>query len=818
MSTNARIGKKYTSNRPSNIILPRSKSLSVQTIKTWKDAITYAQLEDHANRLPLLQIYDSILIDSHLQSIIESRVLRVLGSKFKFVNAKGEENKELNGLFETKWFLQFLTHAMWSRFLGTTVLELWDLNEDQELCNTTLIPRENCLFSDGIIVKEVGDERGYQYKEGVYTNNYIQIGEDNDLGILANAAPDPLTKKFAKAAWAEYVEKFGIPPRVVTTDSHNDKRHQELADMLANMVSSHWAVLQGGEKLEMMNTQGVDAHSTFDNLITRMNSEMSKRILGQDGTTDSKDTKGTYGSLQILEGVAEDRHESDRVFIKYLINDELLWRLELISPKYAALKDHRFDWDDTKELNSTELMTLVKDISASGFVVDPDYITEKTTIPIIGRSNLGATGTDEETSEKKKPKLNAEAKSSIVKLYANLHNNSSFVSLNDGLQKQFVSWARDIYYNDNAAQTNWTIINETAAVLIEAIAPKAKVKASTGVEGAFYNNLQTNLFVFSAAKTFTQYAEISELLTDEDGKQRPFTAFKNDVLKLHEKYNVNYLKTEYNQALRTAQAASKWKRFESQKDLFDLQYDTAGDDKVRDDHSKLHGITRPVDDGFWNKYYPPIDWACRCTVRQVAKGNTLTPDIELKALPKVPKAFQFNAGKQQLVFSNNHPYIQTLAKNSPRELQAVKDYGLKEARTIYAKGKNLSTPLKPLDSVEKANEWFNNIAVNKKATLTAKVANANVKVTLHKTEFDAIIKNNKNSFKWINNLPKMLNNAHEIYVLNAESKTKTYRFITFFKDSIKIVNSDHNYKITDSYNSSINNASKERQGVLIYKK
>src|SRR5690606_21884992 len=146
-----------------------------------------------------------------------------------------------------KWFAQFLTHAMWSRFLGTGVVELWDLDELGELTYCGLIPRENTLTKKGLIVKEVGDEKGYPYKEGPLETYYIQVGEDDDLGILAKAAPDALTKKIAKAAWAEYVEKYGIPPRVVTTDSHNDKRIQELADMLQAMVSNHWVVLQGNE-------------------------------------------------------------------------------------------------------------------------------------------------------------------------------------------------------------------------------------------------------------------------------------------------------------------------------------------------------------------------------------------------------------------------------------------------------------------------------------------------------------------------------------------------------------------------------------------
>lgn len=38
------------------------------------------------------------------------------------------------------------------------------------------------------------------------------------------------------------------------------------------------------------------------------------------------------------------------------------------------------------------------------------------------------------------------------------------------------------------------------------------------------------------------------------------------------------------------------------------------DNKVRPSHRSLHGLIFPVDDPFWDSFYPPIDWLCRCFV------------------------------------------------------------------------------------------------------------------------------------------------------------------------------------------------------------
>jgi hypothetical protein len=383
MAQGAKVGRTYD-NRPSNIILPKSKSLQVQTLKKWKDAMTLAQLAENPNRKPLLDLYDSILLDSHLASVIESRTLKIKQSRFKLVDASGKTNPEINKLFELPWFNSFIHHAITAKFRGTTVVELWDLNsETMGLENVNAIEQENVLPLKGLIVKENGDETGYSYKEDPLKPYYIQIGKNKDLGILKDVAPDALAKKFALAAWNEYIEKYGIPPRWVTTDSYSESRENELADMMANMVSNHWAVLKGNEKIEVMNSTGSSSYEIFDKHIERRNSEMTKRILGQDGTTDAGAT-GTYGSLKVMQDVSQDRHDSDKTDIKDLINADLLWRLQLISPVYTVLKGYTFDWDESKEMTPLELVDMVGKLSTAGFEVDIKFISDKTGIPIVG--------------------------------------------------------------------------------------------------------------------------------------------------------------------------------------------------------------------------------------------------------------------------------------------------------------------------------------------------------------------------------------------------------------------------------------------------
>jgi hypothetical protein len=403
MAQNARIGKTYD-NRPSNIILPRSKSLSVQTIKKWRDALALAQLAENQNCAPLFELYDSIMLDSHLAALIETRTLKIMQSKFKIVDQSGKDNPELIKLFEQPWFNSFIYHSIMAKFKGRTVVELWDLDPlTMELASVNYIPGENVLPHKGLITKEVGDEKGYPFKDGPLANYYIQIGKNNDLGLLKDVAPDVLTKKFTKASWQELVEKEGIPPRWVVTDSYSETRENELADMMQNMVSNHWAVLKGNEKIEIANTGAATRYEIFEKLMSFMNSEITKRVLGQDGTTDTNST-GTYGSLKVMQGVSDDRHDADKTDIKYIINKELFPRLALISPAYSQLANYLFDWDDSKEATADEIVAMVEKLEKSGLEVDIKFITDKTGIPITGRKSDTTEPTNPGTEKKKSTK------------------------------------------------------------------------------------------------------------------------------------------------------------------------------------------------------------------------------------------------------------------------------------------------------------------------------------------------------------------------------------------------------------------------------
>lgn len=170
-------------------------------------------------------------------------------------------------------------------------------------------------------------------------------------------------------------------------------------------------------------------------------------------------------------------------------------------------------------------------------------------------------------------------------------------------------------------------------------------------------SLEKNVYEFSVAKNYQQLKSMSLALKDSDGKIRSFADFKNEAMKVAETYLGNYLRIEYDTAVGSAQMAAKWVQFENDKDAVSmLRYVTAGDSRVRPAHRLLDGVTREVDDSFWNYYYPPNGWNCRCDVIQ-AIGGRRTEKIEIPGDDDVPKIFRTNMAKEGLVFPADHPYF-----------------------------------------------------------------------------------------------------------------------------------------------------------------
>lgn len=688
-------------------------------MRDWEVAYNMARNIMRPDRSKLMDLYDSLLVDAHLASVMESRVLRVVRSKFKLVGRDGQARPELLALLEQQWFEDFLQYVAEAVFRGHTLIELGELAGPGQLKGVTRIDPRNVLPYTGVVVRRQGEETGYRFREEPLRSYLIEVGRPDELGILSQVAPVAVVKKYAIGSWSDYVEKFGIPARWVVSDNTSRERIKQLEEMMQQMVSSAYAVLQGQEKLEVMPTPGVDAHRVFDELISRMNSEISKRVLGQDGTSDNKDASGTYGSLKVLQGVAEDRHQADKASVLYVINNELLPRLTNLGYPFANI---RFQWDEFRDLSPMELVDAAAKLGPV-FEIDPEFMSQRTGIKIIGikrapgeisdnpgagrqggkkRGDAGA-GDEGDDDDEDGDGVNASWPSGSLHRCAVCGGQQrGIVALGDPLSPDVIEgllgaafrgedWSNP-YFTEVGMRYREGLLNTWQRDIAEL--------SYDAVDHAAAAAMEINLFRFSAAKTSAALISMNGLVRESTG----FADFKRRVEEagILDDYNKRKLETEHQHAVNVGIQTSRYYQLRRDADAFPFwEYYTQGDAQVRPAHRALDRKVFRADDPIWDKVYPPNGWNCRCTVLPVPfePGKVYTEQEGLGAMqaedPKGYAAmrsggFLVNRAQTQEVFRLNLAYRNELRGKDPNAFVfgVEKSYGRKgmDFETIRAAG------------------------------------------------------------------------------------------------------------------------------------
>lgn len=213
---------------------------------------------------------------------------------------------------------------------------------------------------------------------------------------------------------------------------------------------------------------------------------------------------------------------------------------------------------------------------------------------------------------------------------------------------------------------------------------------------------EQNLFRFSAAKTLAQVQELNALFRQSDS----FQAFFEKASARFDIFNKTWLETEYNTAILTGEAAATYHRLIAKSDLFPYwEYRTVGDEHVRAEHQKLHGLILPFDDPRWDKLFPPNGWNCRCFIlpRMASEVNASKIAAMRKRADRYFKSKEFkfnqaqgwgvNRGKSGEIFTANQQYVYKQPGKAASLLNSLTpaDYGLPS----YSKAKKVAKSVLP---------------------------------------------------------------------------------------------------------------------------
>ena len=134
--------------------------------------------------------------------------------------------------------------------------------------------------------------------------------------------------------------------------------------------------------------------------------------------------------------------------------------------------------------------------------------------------------------------------------------------------------------------------------------------------------LHNNALLFSGWKGARTMHEAGIHLYNDKGGIKSFEEFSREAGEVFKKQKLN-LTAEYRLATQSAAMAAKWSEVEADGDRYNLQYRTAGDSRVREEHARLDGTTLPPLTTFGQCSIHLMDGAAVAQQYRYAKANTL---------------------------------------------------------------------------------------------------------------------------------------------------------------------------------------------------
>lgn len=342
------------------------------------------------------------------------------------------------------------------------------------------------------------------------------------------------------------------------------------------------------------------------------------------------------------------------------------------------------------------------------------------------------------------------------------------------------------------------LIDETYKAFSEAVDYGLK---DNEIPTAMRMYLQDNVFVFSGFKTHTELRQASALLRDESGQIKPFNRFLSDIQKIDKNYNKTYLQAEYNFAVASSQAAARWQEFAADGDDFLLQYRTAKDERVREQHRLLDGITLPPSDKFWDEYYVPLGWNCRCSVVQVnpkrypesnseeaiQRGRAATFQPNAKGQNKA-QIFRFNPGKDQKIFPPKHPYYKAEKEVTDVVTDMEVIFPTEKGLVVYQRqgDQELTNNIQTAEFLANTFGWelYLKKAVNQQSKKTADAINMSLGIELEfKINSEGTLRSIEDSIR------RGRKQAHYI-VIRFDVEVKKQETINYIKNKIRYLNNN----------------------------
>lgn len=375
--------------QPTRNIVPKAMARTRADVLTWKSALAMAENIDNPKLYPYYNLVKDMLLDAHTTSQIKNRKLKTLSANFSIKKANGETHTELTSqLQKSVWFGEIIGHILDSEYFGYTLIELnrqvapAGSNEvpfsDVEVA---LVPRQNVIPQKGLILKDYTDDKGLDYlNASEYGTWLLDFGGVGELGLINKAIPHILFSRFAQSCWSELCEIYGIPPRVMKTNTRDRQALNRAERMMTDMGAAAWFIIDETEQFEWATSGVPSTGEVYDGLIKLCRDNISLLI---SGAIIGQDTKyGSKGKEVSSQDMLQALVDADQTTVEQYMNDKVLPALYAIGVLPEA--DLSLVYDQAEDLG--ELWTRTKEILPYKEVSD-EWLKEKFGIEVTGQKS-----------------------------------------------------------------------------------------------------------------------------------------------------------------------------------------------------------------------------------------------------------------------------------------------------------------------------------------------------------------------------------------------------------------------------------------------
>ncbi len=365
----------------SSKIILRQQIRQREDVGDWRQALLIAESADHPDRTELIKIFKDVDLDGHITGIVSSIKNKIKSKPFMIVNAQGEIDEDKTALFEKEWFFKFIDFIVEAPFWGFTLVQLGDIKDDG-FPDIQMIPREYVVPERELVKKDLFEgrnrngENAFFYNELPLRDWFIFIGEKKDMGLFNKATPHALSKKNMFTEMWEYAELFGMPIRKGHTDLNDPERRKNMEDMVRQMGSAPWAVLDKDDVIDFVERQSTDPSNVFIQPIKLSNEEISKAFAGQVATFDEK---SFVGSAEVQERMFNEFIITFMRNTRFIINNQLIPRMVFHRMIPFGFK---FKWKAEEILSIIERSKIITDLTKVGYGFDPETVTEEVGIKV----------------------------------------------------------------------------------------------------------------------------------------------------------------------------------------------------------------------------------------------------------------------------------------------------------------------------------------------------------------------------------------------------------------------------------------------------